>query len=201
MLAAASQTLRAAGYEHYELSNYAQHGHKCRHNMVYWLGHSYYAFGVGAASFVDNRRFTRPKQLKAWQMYVDSVHDAAGGAAGAHVAGAGEEALSQQDRMLEGLMLQLRLRDGVNLTQFAADFGAAQCQHLLDAVRQHAQHGLVQLYLLNASGQQVAYTGALPEVQQLQDVGGDAQLCLRLADPAGLVVSNSILSDIFVALA
>jgi hypothetical protein len=77
MFKAASSTLRNAGFEHYELSNYAKAGHKCRHNQVYWLGHSYYAFGVGAASFLAGRRISRPKTLTAWGRYVDSLEEAA----------------------------------------------------------------------------------------------------------------------------
>lgn len=60
----ASRELRGAGYEHYEVSNYARPGHRCRHNCVYWDGAPYHAFGVGAASFLRGRRLTRPGTLR-----------------------------------------------------------------------------------------------------------------------------------------
>lgn len=66
MYATASATLRAAGYEHYELSNYALPGHRCRHNMVYWSGAPFHAFGLGAASYISGRRVSRPRQMKAY---------------------------------------------------------------------------------------------------------------------------------------
>ena len=42
-------TLTAAGFEHYEVSNFASAGHRCRHNETYWTGGQYYAAGPGAA--------------------------------------------------------------------------------------------------------------------------------------------------------
>ncbi len=49
-------SLLTPGFEHYEVSNYALPGHRCRHNMVYWEGQAYYAFGMGAASYLEVRR-------------------------------------------------------------------------------------------------------------------------------------------------
>ena len=51
--------------EHYEISNYAQPGHQCRHNRVYWENRPYYGFGMGAASYVEGKRFTRPRKLRS----------------------------------------------------------------------------------------------------------------------------------------
>ncbi|HCF27176.1 MAG TPA: coproporphyrinogen III oxidase, partial [Cyanobacteria bacterium UBA11049] len=46
----AQQTLTRAGFQHYEVSNYAKPGYQCRHNRVYWENRPYYGFGMGAAS-------------------------------------------------------------------------------------------------------------------------------------------------------
>jgi len=46
----------AAGLEQYEISNFAQPGSRCRHNLAYWQGRGWYAFGPGAARFIDGRR-------------------------------------------------------------------------------------------------------------------------------------------------
>lgn len=53
MYRSASVQLRAAGYEHYEISNYALPGCRSVHNQVYWASQSCYGFGLGAASFLQ----------------------------------------------------------------------------------------------------------------------------------------------------
>ena len=47
MYRTAQQHLTAAGYDHYEISNYAKPGYQCRHNRVYWENRSFYGFGMG----------------------------------------------------------------------------------------------------------------------------------------------------------
>lgn len=49
----ASAVLSGAGYGHYEVSNHALPGRECRHNLVYWRAEPYYAFGLGAASYLQ----------------------------------------------------------------------------------------------------------------------------------------------------
>jgi oxygen-independent coproporphyrinogen-3 oxidase len=51
------EVLLAAGLEHYEVSNFAQPGYRSRHNSVYWTGRPYWAFGPGAAGYVNGRRY------------------------------------------------------------------------------------------------------------------------------------------------
>lgn len=52
----ARQQLRNAGFDHYEVSNFARNSERCLHNETYWNGGSYWAFGAGAAYFVEGRR-------------------------------------------------------------------------------------------------------------------------------------------------
>lgn len=52
----AMDRLPAAGFEQYEVSNFARHGRRCRHNETYWANEAYWGFGVGAARFVRGRR-------------------------------------------------------------------------------------------------------------------------------------------------
>jgi oxygen-independent coproporphyrinogen-3 oxidase len=98
--------LTAAGYDHYEISNYARPGFACRHNRTYWDNRPYYAFGMGAASYTAGVRFSRPRTR---QDYYDWL------AAGAVIPAEPE---TDRDRLLETLMLGLRLRDGVSLDRF-----------------------------------------------------------------------------------
>ena len=100
------KTLTAAGYEHYEVSNYALPGYQCRHNRVYWKNQLYYGFGMGAASYVSGQRFSRPRTRREYYAWLE---------AGAIV---DAPLTSSTDYILETLMLGLRLADGVDLTQF-----------------------------------------------------------------------------------
>ncbi len=63
MYVLAGEKLALAGYQHYEISNYAKPGYQCRHNRVYWENRPYYGFGMGAASYLHQQRFTRPSYL------------------------------------------------------------------------------------------------------------------------------------------
>jgi putative oxygen-independent coproporphyrinogen III oxidase len=99
----ASQVLRAAGYQHYEISNYARSGWQCRHNRVYWEYRPFYGFGLGATSALSGLRFSRPRTRQAYAQWVTE---------GAVPQG---EALEPYEVLQERLMLGLRLREGVSL--------------------------------------------------------------------------------------
>ncbi len=98
--------LTAAGYQHYEVSNYAQVGYQCRHNRVYWENKPYYGFGMGAASYINGKRFTRPRTRREYYAWLTD---------GAII---NEPEISPTDWLLETLMLGLRLAEGVDLSQF-----------------------------------------------------------------------------------
>ena len=55
----------AAGFEHYEVSNFARPGFRCRHNERYWANEAYYGFGVGAARYVGGVRELNTRDTKA----------------------------------------------------------------------------------------------------------------------------------------
>ena len=91
MYESAIDTLTAAGYEHYEVSNFARPGHRCLHNENYWLGGQYFAAGPGAARFIDGRRETNHRStttyisrdpLDSARTHAHVVGTVAGGTAG-----------------------------------------------------------------------------------------------------------------------
>jgi putative oxygen-independent coproporphyrinogen III oxidase len=123
------QTLTGAGYEHYEISNYAQSNYQCRHNQVYWENKPYYGFGMGAASYVAGQRFSRPRTRREYYAWLE---------AGA-VIDAPE--ISSTDYLLETLMLGLRLASGVNLDQFSPQVQQA----ILSVVKPYLQRGWVKI--------------------------------------------------------
>ncbi|BAY76785.1 putative oxygen-independent coproporphyrinogen III oxidase [Nostoc linckia NIES-25] len=125
----AQQVLTDAGYEHYEISNYAQPGHQCRHNRVYWENRPYYGFGMGAASYIEGKRFTRPRKTKEYYQWVQ------GGAA------IDCEVTPPKEVLLETLMLGLRLAEGVNL----AAFGQQKVEEICRYLRSYFDKGWVEI--------------------------------------------------------
>ncbi|MDH7600624.1 MAG: radical SAM family heme chaperone HemW [Armatimonadota bacterium] len=99
--------LTAAGYEHYEVSNFAMPGFRCRHNQVYWRNEPFYGFGAGATSYIAG---VRSHRVLDPEQYVRCI-----------VTGADpidySEKLCGRSLLGETLMLGLRMLDGVDLEQ------------------------------------------------------------------------------------
>jgi putative oxygen-independent coproporphyrinogen III oxidase len=129
----AQQTLTAAGYDHYEISNYAKPDYQCRHNLTYWHNLPYYAFGMGAASNLEERRFTRPRKT---QEYYQWVADDCNWKSAVKT--------SAEDRFLETLMLGLRLSRGVSLRSIESEFGIDKVNSLLKCLERYQQSGWVE---------------------------------------------------------
>lgn len=53
-----------------QVSNYAKPGYECRHNCMYWNGAPYFAFGLGAASYINRQRFSRPRKMADYVKWV-----------------------------------------------------------------------------------------------------------------------------------
>jgi oxygen-independent coproporphyrinogen III oxidase len=111
----AIDTLTAKGYEHYEVSNFARPGHRCRHNENYWLGGQYFAAGPGAARFVAGRRETNHRSTTT---YIARV------LAGQSPVAEAEE-LEPEDAARERLVFALRRIEGIDTAEFAAATGFA----------------------------------------------------------------------------
>ncbi|TBT83740.1 coproporphyrinogen III oxidase [Propioniciclava sinopodophylli] len=99
----ADSLLRQAGLEWYEVSNWARPGHACRHNLAYWRGDDWWGFGPGAHSHVGGVRFWNVKHPRTY----------AGRLADGLSPAAGRERLTAEDRRIERVLLELRLREGV----------------------------------------------------------------------------------------
>jgi putative oxygen-independent coproporphyrinogen III oxidase len=103
--------LSAAGLENYEISNWAEPGHECRHNVLYWRQQNYRGFGCAAHSHRDGRRWWN---VRTPDRYIDLV------AAGESAEAAGET-LDESTRRFERMELLLRMRDGVPLDALDGD--------------------------------------------------------------------------------
>jgi putative oxygen-independent coproporphyrinogen III oxidase len=131
MYSLASEKLALAGYQHYEISNYAKPGYQCQHNRVYWENRPYYGFGMGAASYLNQQRFTRPRKSQEYFAWVKEgcVIDV--------------EKNSFTDNLLETLMLGLRLAEGVDLQAIEANFSWEIKKTLLEVLEPHRQRNWV----------------------------------------------------------
>ncbi len=134
MYDAAMDDLADAGFEQYELSNFALPGWRCRHNEVYWRGMPYYGFGPGAARYVNGRRETNHRSVTTWLEKV-----LRGGAA----IGESEE-LSPEDRAREALVLGLRKCDGIDRMEFEELTGFDIDDLASEAISQNCLAGLLE---------------------------------------------------------
>jgi oxygen-independent coproporphyrinogen-3 oxidase len=98
MFEATMERLSSAGLPMYEISNYAQHGHECRHNLAYWANDAYFGFGLGAARYLRGVRSVNTRDLAAYLRRVESGEPATGPS----------EELSAEARARETAMLMLR---------------------------------------------------------------------------------------------
>ena len=130
---AAIEVLVGAGYEHYEVSNFARPGHRCRHNLNYWRNGEYRGFGVGAASYRDGVRWTTTRRLDA---YIDAVCE---GSAPERE----EERLEGARRAGEAAMLALRTSDGIDAAAFSERYGVDFFAFYRPIVAQLRDDGLI----------------------------------------------------------
>ena len=118
------ERLISAGYEHYEISNFARPGFRSRHNSNYWNATPYLGLGAGAHSFKGN--------VRSWNGTMTC---------GGHYSKAGEEHLSDTDRYNEMIMTRLRTTEGIDLGEVEQKFGKSVLEHLLNSIIFHEQKG------------------------------------------------------------
>ena len=125
------QILAQAGYERYEISNYAKKGYACRHNLVYWQGGDYLGLGLGSSSYMDGVRFHNTTDFETYVNQGAYVED--------------REVLSVQAKMEEFMFLGLRVMAGVSGTEFEKRFGKTMEDVYGDVLRKHEEEGLLQI--------------------------------------------------------
>ena len=113
MYSLAIDHLTANGFNHYEVSNFARVGSECRHNMVYWRGEPYFAFGAGAARYINGRRETNQRSTSSYLKKVLSGESPI----------AESEQLSPAAKACEQLIFGLRMMAGVDLDDFQSTTG------------------------------------------------------------------------------
>jgi putative oxygen-independent coproporphyrinogen III oxidase len=154
----ADELLSAAGYDWYEVSNWAKRDstgsttgieptanlldgaeHRSRHNLAYWQGHDWWGIGPGAHSHVGGVRWWNVKHPAA---YADRI-------AAGHSPAAGRETLDDETRRVERVLLATRIRDGLAMTELTPQGRTAVAgliaDELVDATS--ALHGTIRLTL------------------------------------------------------
>jgi oxygen-independent coproporphyrinogen-3 oxidase len=130
----AQRRLEAAGFEQYEISNWARPGRRCRHHVSVWSGGVYLGLGPGAHGHHDGlRRANRPDladYLEAVENGGDAPHDAA--------------PVGPVERREERLLLGLRLRDGIPWSTLEAEMGERRLRRLRHRADPWTRAGLLE---------------------------------------------------------
>ena len=114
MYGTARRMLLQAGYDHYEISNFALPGHQCRHNRLYWENASYLGLGIGAASHWGGERWKNTSRLA---LYCRTTQEG-------NEAWVEEREVPDAERArAEGAFLGLRLLEGVDLAAYRSRYG------------------------------------------------------------------------------
>jgi len=133
MYATAIDQLSAAGFEHYEVSNFARPEKRCRHNEVYWAGGEYYAVGPGAARHVAGVRETNHRSVTKWLSCVLAGQSPV----------AERECLPPREKARELLVFGLRRMEGVDREWFAAHSGFQLDELIGEPLRALVSNGLL----------------------------------------------------------
>lgn len=126
---AVHNALVEAGYEHYEVSNFAKIGCRAKHNSAYWSGVEYLGIGAGAHSFSKDNRTWCVSTVKEYSEGNFRFED---------------ESLSEQDHLNEYVMTQLRTSNGIDLEWVAARYGEREVQRLLRSASPWLECGAMQ---------------------------------------------------------
>ena len=129
-------SFRQAGYERYEVSNFARPGHESIHNHVYWFSHPFYGSGYGASGYIiNNKGHQRYRNIGSFSKYLQGEKQKE------------EEWLDEDKRELEFLMNNLRLKQGFKLKDYDKNFTQPFLERYQKQVDQLINLGLITLAL------------------------------------------------------
>jgi oxygen-independent coproporphyrinogen-3 oxidase len=111
----AQEALAAAGYHHYEISNWAKPGFESKHNLKYWRRELYLGFGAGAHSFSGKERWANAHDAAAYVAAIQS----------GRLPMEQHETLTAEGALEEELFLGLRQLDGIDVARIEREYGAS----------------------------------------------------------------------------
>ena len=127
--------LSGAGYEHYEVSNFARQGKRSFHNLKYWTDAPYYAYGAGACSYYNS---TRTRNLADVQAYIEAIERGA----------SPETERIPEDpemRARNALIFGLRKLEGIHVAEFESLYGRSATALFGEDLASHIAGGLLEL--------------------------------------------------------
>ncbi len=139
------EMLAAAGYERYEISNYAKPGYQSRHNSIYWTGTDYLGIGLGASSFIQKKRYRNEEKMECYLEMLkknERIQFL-------------EETLNRQAEIEEFIILGLRMMQGISKAEFQRRFGLNLEEEYGDVIKK-----LKNLSLLNETKKAISLTDA-----------------------------------------
>ena len=144
------QYLKDAGYKQYETSNFSLKGYECRHNVGYWTRKEYLGMGIGAASLVDNVRFSNETDL---EKYIENtkllknrpLNEETENMIIGTILQKNIQTISRAEQMEEFMFLGLRMNEGVGREEFKEHFGTSIDAVYRSVMDELKAEGLVQL--------------------------------------------------------
>jgi oxygen-independent coproporphyrinogen-3 oxidase len=130
----AVDTLAAAGYRQYEISNFARPGCECQHNLIYWRNQAYIGVGPSAAGCYDGRRYKNIRDIGGYLRMIDRQSQAE----------AESELIDHEKLIIEMVMMQLRLNEGLSIDDFQSRIGVSPLELLADTISRLANQGLLE---------------------------------------------------------
>jgi oxygen-independent coproporphyrinogen III oxidase len=123
------------GFAHYELSNWAQPGYESQHNLKYWTGAPYWAFGVSAAGYDGSKRWSNTRNIHEYLQRIEQGESPI----------AERIELADDDKQSEAIFLQLRLQEGVDMRGHQARFGVDVLARYHDEIARLREAGLLEI--------------------------------------------------------
>jgi oxygen-independent coproporphyrinogen-3 oxidase len=135
MYEATIDTLASPGYQQYEISNFAQPGCECRHNLAYWHNLPHVGIGPSAAGCVSGARYKNIADAAEYGRAIRSGRSPR----------TQEERLSPEHHARETAMLELRLNAGIDRQRFQRRFGVDPLRLFGEAIAKHAGLELIEV--------------------------------------------------------
>ena len=128
--------LNQVGYTHYETSNFAKPGYECRHNLKYWMGEEYLGLGIAAYSYLKEGGGRRFGNTSAFDDYFQCI-------SARKRPTCEDDWLTQNDQIIEYIMLRLRLNNGIDFDDYRRRFSGDLINDFADAVECAQNAGLI----------------------------------------------------------